>query len=358
MKRILTLALVTVLIFSLFSCTPKKVESEVVLTIPLVTWGGYAALFAANNGADATKESLFYKYGKFQVKLVQEENPANQLSGFANGKYQLLWSTMDMLPLVYDSLAKDPRTVPQVIGMFDYSNGGDGIIVRGKLASAQDLKGKKICAAQFTPSHYFLLWYLNQAGLTEKDIQFIPAADAIAAKDAFINDTSVDACVTWSPFIYDITDTSKASYVKDSFLLTTTQSANNNPAYGVIADVYLMGAELVKTHPEYAEAFCKAMIEGYAIHNADQKKTAKMIADFFGIKGGADEVMLMFADVTIGGNVENADFFDEKNPKSAYAIYNMARDLYKKSEALKADFAVEAASVLYPAAMKKALELK
>src|SRR5512133_2165188 len=44
------------------------------LRIPLDTWGGYAALFAANGGAAPNRESAFYRNHKFAVELVAEES--------------------------------------------------------------------------------------------------------------------------------------------------------------------------------------------------------------------------------------------------------------------------------------------
>ncbi len=363
MKKIFGL----LLIFSvmIISCSKKSDDpavgsdkqskkSDLAIKIPLVTWGGYAALFAANNGAEPKEDSLFYKYGGFKVELVQEEDPANQLQGFASGTYSIIWSTMDMLPLIYDSLSKDSRTVPQVIGLFDYSAGGDGIIVRGNINNGNDMKGKKIVVAQFTPSHFFIMWYLSTFNMTEKDVKMIFVPDAIKAKEAFVAESSIDVCVTWSPFIYDITDSKKDTYVKGSKLLTTTQKGNDS--YGLIADVYIARTDLLKNHPEVIEAFTKAMIEGYDLFSADKPKYAKQIASFFGIKGGADEVMLMFEDVTIASKNENKMFFDKSGKTSAYKIFDLSVDLYKKNgSAIPESFKVDASSVIYSDAMTKSI---
>jgi len=339
MRKIFILMAISLLIF--IGC---KKNQEEIIKIPLVTWGGYAALFAVNNGAFPNEESLFYKYGKFKVELVQEENPANQLQGFANGTYPIIWSTMDMLPLHYESLSKDSRTVPKVIGIFDYSNGGDGIIVRGDIKSGKDLKGKKIVTSQYTPSHFFILWFLNENGLTSKDVTLIYAADAIAAKDSYVNDKSIDACVTWSPFIYDITDPTKESYVSGSKLLIT--SKEGNPAYGLIADIYLARADFVKNNPEKIQVFVKAMIEGYDIFLKDKEKVAQDIANLFGIKGGKDEVMLMFEDVTIAGKEENRMFFDKNSKFSAYNIFRLSESLYKKNDSIISNINVNPEEVI------------
>ena len=330
-------------LFFMLGCNKKS--KELVIQIPLVTWGGYAALFAANNGSEPKEDSLFYKYGKFKVKLVQEENPANHLQGFANGTYQIIWSTMDMLPLHYETLSKDSRTIPVVIGLFDYSAGGDGVITRGKYNSVKEFRGKKVVAAQFTPSHYFLLWLLDQENMTQKDINAVLVSDAIIAKDTYINDKTIDVCITWSPFIYDITDPKKETYVKDSYLFTTT--AKGNPAYGLIADVYLARSDLVKERPDVIYAFTKAMIDGYEIFLTNQDKVASDIASFFGIKGGAEEVKQMFADVTIAGKEENKQFFHKNNKFSAYNIFKISTELYKKNgNIIKESFNVDPENVI------------
>ncbi len=355
MKKILVKAVIFALFLALISCGKKGFNTSTdIITIPLVTWGGYASLFAANNGTEPNTDSLFYKYGKFKVKLVQEENPANQLQGFANGTYGIIWSTMDMLPLIYDSLSKDPNAVPKVIGTFDYSAGGDGIIVRGNIKTIKDLKGKKIVTSQFTPSHYFILRALKQNGLLQKDVSMIFAADAIAAKDTFINDKSIDVCVTWSPFIYDITDAKKPTYVKGTKLLATSAM----PEYQkLIVDVYITSAYMAEKHPEIISAFTRSMIEGYDIFNKDKNKTAGQIAGLFGIKGGAEEVMQMFGDVIITGEKENAEFFNKSNPLSAYKIFDISTSLYKEnSETLRPDFSVNSEAVIYADAMLQAVK--
>jgi len=329
------------LILLMLACQPKE---TMVLRIPLVTWGGYAALFAANNGATATEDSLFYKYGKFKVELIQVEDPTLHLQGFSNGTYNIIWCTMDMLPLQYDSLSQDPRTIPKVIGVFDYSAGGDGIIVRHGIKSAADMVGKRVVLPQYQPSHYFFLWYLNSNNINFKDVNFIYAEDAIKAKDTFITDSSIDICVTWSPFIYDITDPEKDTYIQGSELLLTT--AQGSPAHGVIADVYAARADFIKKYPDAVKAFTRAMTEGYDLFMKDQDKVAAQIAALFGIPGGSEEVKLMFGDVVIGGKEENKNFFTKDYAFSGYNIFKLSSELYKKDGKLASSFSVAPEQVL------------
>jgi ABC-type nitrate/sulfonate/bicarbonate transport system substrate-binding protein len=343
--------LVLFVILNAVSC--KKSDADEIITVPVVVWGGYAAMFAANGGSEPSEESLFYKYGNYKVKIVQIDDPALHLTGFVKGDYPIIWSTVDMIPLQYESLGSDPRTVPKVLGLFDYSAGGDGIIVRGEIASGTELAGKKIVCAQYTPSHTFILWYLDQNGIGPDDVEFIFTEDAIAAKDTYIADDSIDVCVTWSPFIYDITDPTRESYIPGSVLHKTT--APGTDAHGVIADVYLARADFVKEHPDKVQAFVKAMTEGYEIYKANQEKTATDLAGLFGLQGGAEEAMLMFGDATIGGPVENGQLFDESYQFNVYNLFNLSADLYKKAGKLPQDFAVDAKEIAAPEFMLKAI---
>lgn len=319
-------------------------EQVPLIKIPLVTWGGYAALIAANGGLKPNKESLFYKNGKFVVELIRDEDSSSQLQGYANGTYPIIWSTMDMLPLLYDALRTDKRVIPQVFGIFDWSFGGDGIIVRGDIQTPNDLKGKKVVTSGNTPSNFFLLWLLAQAGLKPSDVIIQYVDDAIIAKDAFINDKKIDACVTWSPFLYEITDSSAKSYVEGSKLLITSKDANQ-----LIADCYLTRLDFLKEHPEIIKAFSISMMQGVEEFGKNQEKVYTVMADLFKLPGGAHEASLMLGDVHIANFPENQMFFDLENPISAYKIFLLSQEYYKASGVLADNASYDAESVIYTA---------
>jgi len=316
-------------------------ENIPVIRVPLVTWGGYASLFAANKGAKPNKESFFYKNGKFVVELIKEEDPNKHLEEFANGNSPIIWSTMDMLPLIYDALKSDKRVIPQVFGIFDWSYGGDGIIVRDYIKSPKDLKGKRIVTSGNTPSNFFLLWLLAQSGLNFSDVSIQYVSDAVVAKDAFIKDKKIDACVTWSPFLYEITEPSSRSYVLGAKLLITSKDANQ-----LIADCYLTRLDFAKDHPEILEAFSKSMMEGYDFFVANKEIVYSYMADFFKLKDGVKEANLMVADTHIANFPENLMFFSTENPISAYKIFYLSFEYYKLIGSLPLDASYEAEIVI------------
>ena len=110
---------------------------------------------------------------------------------YASGKVHIGWATLDMLPLFMDELKKDPRIMPRVFQQVDFSNGGDGIVIRRSAAkdpnspTISDLKGKKVVLAQNSPSEYFLLNALVNGGVQPGEVEFIYTEDAFQAAAAF-----------------------------------------------------------------------------------------------------------------------------------------------------------------------------
>lgn len=85
-----------------------------------------------------------------------------------------------------------------VVLVNDNSTGNDKIIGREGIKTIADLKGKKIAAEEGTVDHFLLLLGLEKAGLTAKDIQFVPLETGQAAT-AFVGG-QVDAVGVFAPF--------------------------------------------------------------------------------------------------------------------------------------------------------------
>ncbi len=320
-----------------------KIDGEDIplIKIPLVTWGGYAALFAANGGIKPSKDSLFYKNGKFVVELIREEDSNVHLQNFANGNYPIIWSTMDMLPLILDTVKSDKRVIPQVFGVFDWSFGGDGIIVRDNIKTPKDLKGKRIVTSGNTPSNFFLLWLLAQSDLQPSDVIIQYVSDAVAAKDAYINDNKIDGCVTWSPFLYEIVDAKSKSFVPGSKLLITSKDANQ-----LIADCYLTRNDFAKDHPEVIKNFSKSMMEGVDLFLQNKQKVYNDLASLYQLPDGATEASYMVMDVHIANYPENKMFFSLDNAISAYKIFFLSQEYYKISGSLPASASYDPETVI------------
>jgi NitT/TauT family transport system substrate-binding protein len=114
----------------------------------------------------------------------------------------------------------DALTLPAVEGVDstaliigDFSNGNDGIVLKGGQA-VTDLKGKKVLLVQRSVSRYLLARALALSHLSEKDVTLVNASEHdlapafLAARDG--------AVVTWNPILLNIRNTSDARLVFDS----------------------------------------------------------------------------------------------------------------------------------------------
>src|SRR5205814_374659 len=133
------------------------------------------------------------------LKLIDDPNAARD--AFAAGQSHILWGTLDMFALFAPGLSRDSRTSPVIFQQIDWSNGGDGIVVRAHINEAKDLRGKTVVLAQNSPSHYYLLSVLTDAGVQASEVNLKFTATAFEAAKAFVDNSDIDACVSWSPDI-------------------------------------------------------------------------------------------------------------------------------------------------------------
>lgn len=307
------------------------------LKVPLDTWGGYAALFEANGGAKPNKDSLFYKKGKFAVELVNEEDSSEQLKGYASGRYPIIWAPMDSLPVLYDALKADKRIIPKVLGLFDWSSGGDGIIVRNSVKNPSDLKDKIVLTSSNTPYSFMLLWYLAQNGMTGNDVKVVWIDDGDEALKTFKNDKNIVAWVSWTPYINEVIDPKSSNYVEDTRLLISSKDANQ-----LIADTYIVRNDLLQDKPDMMKIFVECLIE--ASQNIGTA-TYNNMASFYKM-GSAGEAKTMLDDVHIANFPEMQMFFDMENPIGAYKIFVLSQEYYKQLGVFRADSSYDPERVL------------
>ena len=97
--------------------------------------------------------------------------------------------------------------MPRVFQQVDWSNGGDGIVVRESIKTIADLRGKTVVLAQNSPSHFFVLNALINAGVQPAEVDFKFTQDAFQAAAAFNADKSHRRLrVSWAPDIYNLAE--------------------------------------------------------------------------------------------------------------------------------------------------------
>ncbi len=296
-------------------------DNEKVVEFPINVWIGWLPIVAANHGFSPNEESIFFKEYGFKVNLKLIDDPVVARDAFAAGESHVLWGTLDMMVLFAPELMKDSRTAPRIVQQVDWSNGGDGIVVRGGISSAQDLRGKTVVYAQNSPSQYFLNNLLLNAGIQPSEVNHKFTASAFEAAAAFVADKSIDACVSWAPDIYNIPDR-----VPGTDILTTTADANK-----LIADVWATRADFANDHPDIVRGLVAGIFKGMENLSDDtfKAKAFQWMAEGYGF--AVDEVQAMEADAHSTNFAENKGFFlNQNNPANFERTWKNITFVYRE----------------------------
>ena len=106
-------------------------------------WAGWGPIIYANNGFKAgqgVEDARREKTSRSSCVLI--DDPVAMRDAFAAGNLHVGWATLDMVPLFLEGLRKDSRVMPRIYQQVDWSNGGDGIVVREAIKTMADLRGK------------------------------------------------------------------------------------------------------------------------------------------------------------------------------------------------------------------------
>ncbi|MBA4793115.1 putative urea ABC transporter substrate-binding protein [Phenylobacterium sp.] len=195
------------------------------------------------------------KYG-VNIKLVQINDYVESLNQFTAGKLDGVTSTnMDALTIPA-AAGKDTTVV--IVG--DYSNGNDGVILKGG-SSMADIKGRSVNLVENSVSHYLLARALESAGLAMTDVTVVNTSDAdIVAAFAAPETTAV---VPWNPQLAEIKKMPNA-----------TEVFNSTQIPGEILDMMIVSTEALQANPNLGKALAGIWYETMALMSADTPEGA------------------------------------------------------------------------------------
>ncbi len=283
-------------------------------------WAGWAPIILANGGFKAGKAWKAPGGKDFKVELTLIDDPVAMRDAYAAGNVHIGWATVDMIPLFMESLRRDSRVMPRVFQQVDWSNGGDGIVVRDNIKTVADLRGKTIVLAQNSPSHYFVLNALINAGVQPAEVNFKFTQDAFQAAAAFNASKSNPACVSREPDIYNL------SKVKCKRHLVSTATANK-----LIADVWFARADFAKDNADIIEGLVRGIFDAMEAlkEQPNKQQVAKLMAAGYSIP--ETDALDMLGDAHSTNHAENREFFlNQNNPTSFERTWNTAFFLYKR----------------------------
>ncbi len=303
----------------------KEMEDNTV-RFALNVWAGWAPIIQANNGFKAEKVWRTPDGKPFKVELVLIDDPVAMRDAYAAGEVHIGWATLDMMPLFMEGFVdrngkpKDSRIMPRVFQQVDWSNGGDGIVVRSSIKTVSDLRGKKIVLAQNSPSHYFALNMLVTGGVQPSEVEWIFTNDAFQAAAAFNAQKDIAGVVSWAPDIYNLSD------ARGNRMLVSTATANK-----LIADVWFARADFAKDHLDICEGLVRGIFDAMVELKADDAKqnAAKLMGEGYNLP--ADEALAMLGDAHSTNWAENYQFFvNQNNPANFETVWRKAYYLYRK----------------------------
>jgi NitT/TauT family transport system substrate-binding protein len=305
----------------------KAIGPKRVVRFALNIWAGWAPIVYANGGKEPKKIWKDAKGQDFMVELVLIDNPVNMGNTFAAGDIHIGWGTVDMLPLIVQRLNRDPRSNPRVFQQIDWSNGGDGIVARSSIKTVGELRGKTVVLAQNSPSHYFLLNMLLNAGVQPSEVEMKFTQDAFQAAAAFNADKKkeIAAVVTWAPDIYTLAD------IPGNKMLINTQTANK-----LIADVWFARADFARDNPDIIEGLVRGILDATTELKDEAKKAeaAKYMDSLYDLPAGS--ALKMLGDAHWTNYAENRDFFmNQNNPTNFERTYTTAQLLYRSIRAIE-----------------------
>jgi NitT/TauT family transport system substrate-binding protein len=187
------------------------------------------------------------KYG-IKIKLTQINDYVESINQFTAGKFDgCVMTNMDALTI---PAAGGVDSTALIVG--DFSNGNDGVVLKGKGKTVADLKGQQINLVELSVSHYLLARALAAVKLQERDVKVVNTSDAdiVAAFGA----PGTTATVTWKPQLSEILKAKDAQLVFDSSKIP-----------GEIIDLMVVKTDVLAASPALGKALVGAWYETLAV---------------------------------------------------------------------------------------------
>lgn len=319
---VVVLALIAVGGFLLWKNFQEPDTGHRPLRLAVVTWVGFGPFYIASDKGFFEDEGL-------DVTLVRIDDFASRRAALAAGNLDGSVETIDSLAI---GAAQDLPAV--LVLIVDESFGGDGIVVRKEIEGLADLRGKTVALAETTPSHFFLLYLLDQAGVSSGDFNIRPmeAGDAGAAFVA----GRVDAAVTWEPWL------SQANQTDHGKVLTTTAE---HP--GVVADTFVVHPELANDDPEAVQGILRAWFKAVDYLSSDTADSIAIMSKHLELP--PEELEAMLEGVRFPSLEQNLAYFEEDSQFSRFEeLFSAAVRLWKSAGEIPAEEEIDLQSYYDP----------
>jgi NitT/TauT family transport system substrate-binding protein len=211
------------------------------------------------------------KYG-IKINIVQVNDYVESVNQYTAGKFDGVTVTnMDALTIPAAG-GKDSSAI--IVG--DYSNGNDGILLKGANNFAA-IKGRQVYLVELSVSHYLLARALEKAGMKPTDIKTVNTSDADIV-GAF-SSPDATAAVAWNPQLTVMKGQAGAKEVFSSAQIP-----------GEILDLMVVDTATLKANPNLGKALTGIWYETMALLQRQDAKGKEARTAMAKLAGASPEV--------------------------------------------------------------------
>lgn len=210
------------------------------------------------------------KYG-IKINIVQVNDYVESVNQYTAGKFDgVTIANMDALTIPAAG-GKDTSAI--IVG--DYSNGNDGILLKGADSLAA-IKGRQVYLVELSVSHYLLARGLQSVGMKPTDVRTVNTSDADIV-GAF-SSKDVTAAVAWNP---------QLSVMKAGAGVKQVFSSADIP--GEILDLLVVDTATLKANPNLGKALTGIWYETVALMQRQDAQGKAARAAMAKLAGGTPE---------------------------------------------------------------------
>ncbi|PSB21828.1 myristoyl transferase [filamentous cyanobacterium CCP2] len=260
--------------FGLHACTPSSTTSSeststasnlTSATFGINAWIGQAPLHIA-------REKGFFQEAGLDVSARAYGTNLESIPAFLVGRIEGCTAMPSSEVVSMASQGGDFR----IVGVMDFSSGGDAILARNSIGDLQDFRGKAVAVQRGGLGHFFLLQVLQDVGLGESDIRIIDSGPEVAAQAYQAG--NVEIAFTYSPYL----ETANAAQPDGRIIYDTSQKPT------AIIDLNLVSTEFAQNYPEATQAFARGIFRAQEFLESNPDEAHAIVARPLGLQ--PDEV--------------------------------------------------------------------
>jgi ABC-type nitrate/sulfonate/bicarbonate transport system substrate-binding protein len=236
------------------------------------------------------------------------------VKGGENGGVDLAALSVSTLAMAAGPL-KD--AAPRVLFLLGRSRGQEVLGTRFVAVSPAQLLGKRIATEPRSPSHYFALWVLSRAGLSARDVTWVPLQSAARA-GAVLKEGSADAAAGFS---FDVGEAVKE--VGGSILSTSADAPH------LLASVLVARGDFAARYPDAVRRLLRGVLDAHAQVLKGSDEAARLLGSVAPQLGDPTEAIAAAPPATLK---ENLAFFGlaGESPVTYAELYQSAVGLAQK----------------------------